>query len=216
LIGAAGNDNVIVIDLNAVGDQGEGLNVVKFWGFPLNNFEHSGVDIQVTVDGGDYEDGLYDLSFMEGTNKLIFSKPLMEGTYFDKREFDRIVTDVTIRKGHDSARTAYKKLTKSNGEMKMKKFDVIFPVGYQLSQRIFTHPTGVEGEYISAVGDFITYKKDTGHRTPATAVGAAGNQPIFSLRSRLSWKFTNLAEAREIDAGADQLRAQVGNAYAGM
>ncbi|MGL4352113.1 MAG: hypothetical protein ACRCT2_16450, partial [Plesiomonas shigelloides] len=146
---------------------------------------------------------------MEGTNKAVLSKPLMESTYFDKAEYETIVADAVLRKGHDAARAAFLKLTRSSPESKIKKFDVIFPTGYQLTQRVFNNPTGVDGEYISAVPDLITYRKNTGYTN-------AGGVAIYQIRSRLSWKFTNLAAVQEIDTGAARGRATVAAAYAGM
>lgn len=200
---------MIIIDLDHPGDQGEGLNVIKFWGHGVGHFEHSGVDVQLVIDMADYEQDLYDLSFMEGSNKAVLSKPLMESTYFDKREYETIVPDAVLRKGHDAARAAFLKLTRSSPESKIKKFDVIFPTGYQLTQRVFNNPTGVDGEYISAVPDLITYRKNTGYTN-------AGGVAIYQIRSRLSWKFTNLAAVQEIDTGAARGRATVAAAYAGM
>lgn len=200
---------VILIDLDMPGDQGEGLNVIKFWGHTVGHFEHSGVDVMLVIDAQDYEVDLYDFSFIEGSNKAVLSKPLMEAHYFDKAEMEVLVAEPFIRKGHDAARAAYSKMTRVNAETKMKKYDVVFPAGYQLSQRVFNHPTGVEGEYISAVPTMISYRKNTGH------VNGAGNV-IYSIRTRLSWKFTNLAAMTEIDTGVARGRATVAAAYAGM
>jgi hypothetical protein len=205
----AGIKNSVIIDLDQPGDQGEGLNCFTFWGHTVGNVEHSGVDCEIVTDGEDYEKELYDFSFVEGTNKAIFSKPLMESAYFDKTEFEAAVDDVSVRKGHTTARLAYEKLTGVNAELRMKKFDVIFPPGYKLSQRVFNHPTGVEGEYISAVPQLIAYRKDTGY------VNGEGAE-IHTIRSRISWKFTNLAVVTEIDTRVDRGQAMVAAMYRGL
>jgi hypothetical protein len=87
--------NEILIDLDKVGDQGEGLNVYKIWGIRLDGVDHTGVDVQVVVDARDVAANLYGMTYKEGTNEVTFYKPLMPACFrLDKAQFDRRVRAV--------------------------------------------------------------------------------------------------------------------------
>lgn len=182
----------IVIDPNYAGNLGEGLYAHKFWGFKKNNKEYSGVFLNILVDERDVKEDLYIITFVEGTNRAILTKPTLEATFrLDKTEYDVRQAEETVKVGEDAMRAAHTKMIRNNPDSKVKRFDLIFPEGFQLSQRVFDGPSGIEGERITAAHKLVAYRKNTGMRDVA-------NVDLYRITTRLTWRFDNLAACTEL------------------
>lgn len=204
-------NNVIYMNPDLPGDQGEGLHMCKFWSFPHGTDEYDGVIIDLPVDYFDVEDDMYSIFFEEGTNKAVFSKPLLSSPWRnDKRLYDgRLAGDANayIRKGLDAARAFFNKKTT---EGKQKKFDLVFPHGFQLSQRVWPpNVVGVEGEPI------LGHKKSIAWAKPLGRQDAAGNDMSYYPQV-IQWKFVNLASRKEMTAAGGGTRAALDDAFDGI
>ena len=162
------------------------------------------------MDVRDVQEKLYNITIMEGTNKAVFSKPMVAASLrADGADYNYANTHVS--NAHAAARTAYAKAVVSRPDFKSKKINLIFPSEFKLSQKVFENgPTGTDGEAVSATHNLVAYKKNTG-------VADKNGVPVHQVHIRLCWVFVNLASVTELkladDTSDDGL---VADAFAGM
>jgi hypothetical protein len=207
------NNNVIYMNPEIPGDQGEGLHMCKFWGLAHGTDEYDGVIIDLPVDYFDHEDDVYSIYFEEGTNKAVFSKPLLASPWrndkalYDARMAAAAGDHAYIRKGLDAARAFYNKKTT---EGKQKKFDLVFPAGYQLSQRVWPpNVVGIEGEPMMGSKKSWAWVKQLGRND------ANGDAMVYYPQV-IQWKFVNLASRKEMQAAGGGTRAAQDEAFVGI
>ena len=115
------------------GDQGEGIYCTRIWGVAGGGKEYEGVELEIFCDSRDVENGLVYLEFIEGTNKLFLTKPLMDaGMMMDKQEYDPRINDARVSVGHDAHRSAYSELTEDEKKREIK---LELPSTVQLSEK---------------------------------------------------------------------------------
>jgi hypothetical protein len=208
--------NTIILALETPGDQGEGLQVHKI-SFKHNNALYQGVEFSVECDIRDANSDKYSMRFKENSNDAVFTKPAMSAAYrLDKREFDPRVnqgltppaTHEYIIDGRDAARTALEKVVQSRPDAGQRKFEVLFPEGYRLSQMPFGHPNGKDGEFQSAVAKVFIYRKPLG-----VAIGAVEPDQIHAF---VTWRFVNMASEAQLNITADPGAAAVTAGLAGL
>lgn len=208
--------NTIILNLEAPGDQGEGLQVHKI-AFKDNNALYQGVEISIECDIRDAMSDKYTLTFKENGNDAVFTKPAMSASYrMDKAQFDpRVnfglrapVNHDYIIDGRDAARTALEKAILVRPDAGKRKFEVLFPDGYRLSQKPFGHVNGKDGEFRAAVPKVIIYKKLLG-------VAIGGTEPE-QVHASVTWRFVNMASEAELNIVADPGAAAVLAGLAGL
>ena len=107
---------VIPINVDKIGNQGEGYFVTKFWGETCNNYIYDGYEISKMVDIRDVKKGYHSLSFMgtkPGTQFLV-TQPIFPATFvdpLDKVAYEDRETNKKIHQGHSSNRIAFGKLS---------------------------------------------------------------------------------------------------------
>jgi hypothetical protein len=198
----------IIVDPNRPGDQGEGLHCFKFWGHTVRADEYSGVVLEMLIDHRDIRDATYSLRFEEGTNRAELTKPILAGPFREDRlAYNARVTDNYLQVGQDAARAYY---GRQSGDGRIKKFDVIFPPGFQLSQRIWApYTAGAEGELIKAHHQIVAYA------VPLNRNDAAGT-PMITYPQRIHWKFVNMASKMDLTTTEDGGEAALNQAFDGL
>lgn len=202
---------VLYLDPLSPGDQGEGVYCVRIWGVAGGGKEYQGVEIEVFCDGRDMAAGLVFLEYIEESNKLFLTKPLMDaGMVEDKVQYDARVLDARIILAHDAHRAQYSKM---KPEEKVRVISMELPKGVRLSEKPINTDANVEKHHRGrAKLAVLAYKKNTAHRD------TAGNI-VYKVHERACWKFVDLSTETNLTVEApvvEDTAGLVANAFAGM
>lgn len=197
---------VIPIDVNKIGNQGEGYFVTKFWGETCNNYIYDGYEISKLVDIRDVKKGHHSLSFI-GTKpgtQLLVTQPIFPATFvdpLDKVAYEERETNEKIHQGHSSNRIAFGKLSMNE---KRETFILDFG-GIMLSDTPYGNPA--DRPLVSKA--IVAYKSGTGVRP--------GGVEVQTLQVRVVWKLLATATAREVtEATPTDEDAELNATFAGL
>lgn len=170
-----------------------------------------GVLLDTRIDARDAR--FFSITYVEGTNKAVFQKPIMAAPYhMDLEDFKFGDEYMTI--AHHAARTAWLQAVQNDPQLNFKRITLAFPEGYKLSQRVFPgfNPSASIDGKVKAKSNTVVYKKQTG------ILDSAGND-VSQPHVRLVWRFVNTAtrtalglNSNDVDANDQDVRAQ----FAGM
>ena len=189
-IDATKQSSPVYIDPNDQGDQGEGIYCIKFTQFEKDDYEYEGVEIEIVADGRDVRADYYRFDYEESGNTGVLVKPKNVATFTREEDVQaweaRSSVDDVSKKGHLTSRAAYSKKT---GEAeKSRSIPVIFPDGFQLSQKPFISTT--EAGTNTASYKAVTYRVDTAFDDTKNT-----GKKIYMMHTRIVWRFARLETA---------------------
>ena len=127
--------DIITIDIDSWA-QDQGLVCNQFWGKVVSDNKYDGWELSVVGDPRDFMDDLYQLEAVEKPgNRFIFKKPYVDGPHW--RDMDIYIKqqrEYVLVEGRKVALNQFMKLSK---EEKQASYEVVFPEGMKLSDKLF-------------------------------------------------------------------------------
>ena len=186
--------NIITIDVDSWAQE-QGLVCNQFWGKVVSDNKYDGWELSVVGDPRDFMDDLYSLEAIEKPgNRFIFKKPFVEGPHW--RDIDIFIKQQDEAVLIEGRKVALNQFMKLSQEEKQDSYEVVFPEGMKLSDKLFLQ-AGEETDELVVASKLIAgkYKLAEVKKKDQTV-------DVKNRSSILTWRLCDIATKR--NAGTDE------------